>query len=342
MITHTISKHIENPIVAVVIPAYNVAEHILEVLVGIPRFVSHIIVVNDCSSDETAELVRAWDDTRVQLLSHTENQGVGGATLSGYDLAYKLGANVIVKFDGDNQMDPTFLPSNISPIMLGEADYSKGNRFLQPNELRIMPWTRRAGNLTLSFLTKLASGYWDIFDPTNGYTAISSELVPNLNKKALDRRYFFETSMLIELGLQQAVVRDVNIPARYGEEVSSLSEVKAFFEFPHRLLKGFTRRILILYFLRDFNAFSIFSVFGLLLLIFGLIWGSYHWIRSVQLARPTPTGTVMLAVLPVILGIQFLLQALVIDIQNIPTRPLQMREQAGVIEKFFRKVNKND
>ena len=262
MIIHTISKHIESPIVAVVIPVYNVAEHILEVLVGIPRFVSHIIVVNDCSSDETAELVSAWDDPRVKLLSHTENQGVGGATLSGYNLAYKLGANVIVKLDGDNQMDPTFLPSIISPIILGEADYSKGNRFLQPKELRVMPWSRRAGNLTLSFLTKLASGYWDIFDPTNGYTAISSELIPNLNKKGLDRRYFFETSMLIELGLQRAVVRDINIPARYGEEVSSLSEVKAFFEFPFRLLKGFIRRLLILYFLRDFNAFSVFSIFG--------------------------------------------------------------------------------
>lgn len=317
----------EFPVTAVVIPAYQAAAHIQAVLAGIPGFVAHIVVVDDCSLDNTRELAQSWNDPRVHLVSHHENQGVGGAMLTGYDAALALGAQIIVKMDSDDQMDPRYLAALIKPILQGEADYAKGNRFLHLRQLQAMPGPRRVGNAGLSFLAKLASGYWNIFDPTNGFTAIHASVVPMLNREAIDRRYFFETSMLLELSLLRAVVRDVYIPARYGDEVSSLSAWNALWRFPSRLLKGLLRRLLVQYFLRDFTGFSVFLVAGGLFTIFGALWGGYHWHRSVITNVEAAVGTVMLAVLPIILGLQLLLQAVVSDIQNVPAHPLQSEQK---------------
>ncbi len=311
------------PDVAVVIPAYRAAEHIRDVLAGIPQWVKYIIVVDDCSPDETAQLVKDWPDARVILVSHSHNEGVGGSVLSGYATALKCGAEIIVKMDSDDQMDPAYLTQLIAPIVRGEADYTKGNRFLHWRELHAMPALRRIGNAGLSFLTKLASGYWTIFDPTNGYTAIAAPVVSILNQDAIERRYFFESSMLIELGLVRAVVHDVAIPARYGDEVSSLSEWQAAVDFPGRLLAAMMYRLFTQYFIRDFTAVSVFLLGGAVSTLFGLVWGTYHWIMSAHIGVPASTGTVMLAVLPLILGVQLLLQAVIADIQNVPTYPLQ-------------------
>ena len=312
------------PHICVVIPMYKAQEHISAVLKGIPDFVRSIVVVDDCSPDASSECAQAVGDNRMHLVHHAQNQGVGGAVLTGYHTAVALGAEVIVKMDADDQMDPDYLLPLITPILASEADYTKGNRFLHARQLKTMPLPRRIGNLGLSFLTKMASGYWDIFDPTNGYTAIHAALIPLLDESAIDHRYFFESSMFIELGLTRAVVRDVSIPARYGSERSSLSERKALFEFPPRLFKGFLRRIWIQYFLRDFGLLSVYLVSGMALLLFGLIFGGYHWIRNSQLDIQTPVGTVMLAAMPVILGVQFLLQVILIDVQSIPAQPLHL------------------
>lgn len=319
---------VTSPVIAVVIPAFRAASHIQDVLAGIPRYVRHIVVVDDCSPDETADLVRQWRDPRVQLVSHRQNQGVGGAVLSGYDCAHHLGADVIVKMDSDDQMDPAHMPALISPIVRGEADYTKGNRFIHSRELRVMPIRRRIGNIGLSFLTKLSSGYWGIFDPTNGYTAIHASLVPMLDRSNIGRRYFFETSVLIELSLIRAVVRDVYIPAKYANEVSSLSERSVLFEFPPLLLRAFWRRVIVQYLVRDFSVASLYFLVGAVLTMFGVTWGAFHWLRSAQLGIQTPTGTVMLAVLPIILGIQLLLQALTLDVQNSPAHPIHHNRDA--------------
>jgi hypothetical protein len=220
--------------------------------------------------------------------------------------------------DADGQMDPAQLPALIGPIVRGEADYTKGNRYLHARQLRSMPLLRRIGNLGLSFLTKLASGYWNIFDPTNGYTAIHAALIPLLNAEDIGRRYFFESSMLLELSLLRAVVRDVYIPARYGEETSNLSIAKTLRQFPPGLARGFCRRGWIQYFVRDFSLASLYAIAGLGLLVSGGVFGAIHWLSSAQGGVATPTGTVMLAVLPVLLGIQLLLQAVSLDIQNQP------------------------
>lgn len=310
-------------IIAVVIPAYCAASHIRMVVAGLPRFVTHIIVVDDHSPDETAEMVTSIKDPRICLIRHHENQGVGGAVLSGYDAALEAGAQIIVKMDSDDQMDPNYLLPLIAPIVTGDADYAKGNRFLHSRQLESMPMLRRVGNIGLSFFTKLASGYWNIFDPTNGYTAIHASVLAKLDRTAVHRRFFFETSLLLELGLLRAVVRDVYVPARYGSETSTLSERKAIFDFPPRLLHGLLRRIVIQYFVRDFSAGSLFLLAGCLFTMFGFFFGVYHWYLSAATGIEASIGTVMLAVLPIILGIQFLLQAVNLDVQSVPTRPLQ-------------------
>ena len=304
--------------IAVVIPAFNASAAIAAVVAGVPALVTDIVVVDDASADALAPLA----DPRVVLIRHDVNRGVGGATLTGYDAAIARGAEILVKMDADGQMDPRHLPALVRPILTDAADYTKGNRFLHSTELRAMPGTRRVGNAGLSFLTKLASGYWPVFDPTNGYTAIHASLVPALDRSRIAERFFFETSMLLELGRIRAVVQDVPIPARYQGERSALSKRRAAGEFPPKLVAATWRRIVRQYFIQDFTPVSLFLVAGLVFLLFGVVWGAYHWAESIRFGVAATTGTVMLAVLPVIVGVQLLLQALAQDIGNVPTRPI--------------------
>lgn len=309
--------------VAVVIPAYRAADTIEKVLGGIPACVDAVYVVDDASPDETGTRVRAVADRRVRLLVHDVNRGVGGAMVTGYRQALRDGMDICVKMDADGQMDPSCLSRLIEPLVSGRADYAKGNRFHDTEALRQMPLVRKVGNAGLSFLIKASSGQWHIFDPTNGYTAIHHAALAALDLEKAHPRYFFESSMLILLRRVRAVVEDVPMPARYGDEPSHLSIGRTLIEFPWLLVRQGARRILWEYFLADFNAVSLFLVSGTPLIIFGLVFGLYHWIDSYRRAILTPTGTVMLAVLPLILGFQLLLQALVLDVQNAPRRPLQ-------------------
>lgn len=311
--------------VCVVIPMYRVEPYVAEVIAGIPDWVWRIVVVDDASPDASAERALATGDPRLVLVRHEKNQGVGGAVLSGFAAAQELGARIAVKMDGDGQMSPGFLWEMVEPILSRRADYTKGNRFFHVDEIVHMPFVRRMGNLGLSFLTKLASGYWNVFDPTNGYVALDLNLLDALDLRRIHRRYFFETSMLIELNLARAVVAEVPMPARYRGEISSLSVSRSFFEFGYYLMVGFWRRLWLTYFVLDFSPGSLFLVFGLLLGLFGTIWGLHFWNKSIQTGVPASTGTVMVAVLPVILGFQMLLQALAFDIQNVPKTVLPRR-----------------
>jgi glycosyltransferase involved in cell wall biosynthesis len=308
--------------IAVVIPAYRVQDHILGVLEGIPDWIKFIVVVNDASPDATDSVLNKFKDPRLHVIRHEVNRGVGGAVLSGYEKAFSLGAEIAVKMDGDGQMDPAYLPALVSPILQGEADYVKGNRFIHSTELLQMPFLRRVGNVALTFLIKVASGYWDIFDPTNGYTALERSAYNLLVKDRLSRDYFFESNMLLELRRIRAVIKDIPIPSRYGSEKSSLSIQKVLITFPLRLMKGFINRIYREYYWYDFNAGSFLLFFGLILFIFGFIWGVVKWDQSISTGVPATTGTVLIAVLPIIVAIQFLTQFLVLDINQIPRKPL--------------------
>lgn len=306
-----------------VIPAFNEERFIKDVVNGIPDFVRHIIVVDDASTDATAKEVENLGDPRVILLNHEQNTGVGGAVIDGYRKALELGAEITVKIDGDGQMDPKEIRRLIAPIIRNKADYAKGVRFRDAEVIKKMPVSRFVGNICLSFLTKAASGYWSIFDPTNGFTAISKRALVRINLDDISKGYFFESSMLTALYNAGAVVADVPTQAHYGEETSSLSLMETLFTFPNYLLKAFFKRLVWRYFIRDFSAFSLFFILGSLLFSFGFFFGLYHWIlNGLILETPTPTGTIMLSVLPLLLGFQLLLQAFVIDITNVPKTPL--------------------
>lgn len=271
------------PTVALVIPCYNVAAHIEQVITGIPDFISWIIAVDDCSRDDTGAILERLKTDIPQLicLRHEVNQGVGGAMMSGYRKALELGADIVVKLDGDGQMDPANIEALIKPILQGRAEFTKGNRFRDFRALRAMPLIRRVGNLGLSFVIKAASGYWNIFDPTNGFTAVRSETLAALDFSKIHPRYYFETSMLQELYLVNAVVQDVAMKARYGDEKSGLSIIKTLLEFPPRLLLAFFRRILLKYYLMDFNVASLYMLVGVPLVMAGTVYGLtnyYHYI----------------------------------------------------------------
>ena len=309
---------------AVVIPAYRTENEILDVLQGIPTFIRYIIVVDDASPDSSANLVAAAAkrNKRIVLVRHEKNQGVGGAMVTGFKKALDLGAEIVIKLDGDGQMDPRYIPALITPLIAGEADYAKGNRFRDFSALRQMPFVRRIGNLGLSFLTKAATGYWNIFDPTNGYFAISADVLAQLPLDHIDKGYYFETSMLSRLYLLDAFVQDVTIPARYRNEVSSLSIKRVLFEFPYKLTRTLIKRIILKYFIFDFSMMSIYLLTGIPLLLFGLIFGITKWIQYAELGIAAPTGTVILPTLSVILAIQILLSAIEIDLNAAPRKAI--------------------
>jgi glycosyltransferase involved in cell wall biosynthesis len=311
--------------IAVVIPCYRVKRHILDVLARIPEMVGMVIVVDDACPEGTGRYVEEHLlDPRVQVLYHTKNQGVGGATLTGYKAAYQAGADILVKVDGDGQMDLSLLPLLIEPILSGQADYSKGNRFFDPHYLTAMPQLRVFGNLILSFAAKLSSGYWDLMDPTNGYTALAAPIYPLLDVDRLDRRYFFESDFLFRLGLVQAVVRDVPMRPQYGNEASNLSIGLTALEFPVKHISRFFKRILYHYFVRDFNIGSLQLLVGVVMTTFGITFGLIKWYQLAGVAAAT-SGTVMLAGLPVIIGFQSLLAAVQFDILRIPRVALHPR-----------------
>jgi glycosyltransferase involved in cell wall biosynthesis len=304
--------------VTTVVPAYNEARHVGQVIQTMPAFVDRIIVVDDCSKDDTMAAALAVGDARVVALQTPENQGVGGATIHGYRRALELGADLIVKMDADGQMLPDYLSHLLDALINEGFDYAKGNRFLASEALSFMPKHRLFGNIVLTFLTKLASGYWHIFDPQNGYTAIRATTLRVLNLDRLHRRFFFENDMLVHLNFVRSRVKDVAIPARYADEKSHLNLMSVTMTFPFLLVRRFLRRVYEKYILRDFSPIALFLFFGALLFAWGLGFGIYLWVHGAITGIATPTGTIMLSLLPLILGFQLLLQALVLDIQETP------------------------
>lgn len=311
------------PRVAVVIPCFRVTGQVLGVIEAIGPDVERIYCVDDACPDGSGDLVQARaTDPRVRVLRHDQNRGVGGATLTGYRQAIADGMDIVVKLDGDGQMDPALLPELVAPIVRGEADYTKGNRFWDLRQIGRMPLLRRLGNLGLSFLAKVSSGYWDIFDPTNGYTALHVAVAERLPLDQISRRYFFETDLLFRLGTLRAVVVDVPMDARYGDEKSNLNVSRVFGEFAFKHLRNAGKRLLYNYYLRDLPPASLELLAGVLLLGFALVFGGWHWWLSASTGVAAATGTVMVAVVTFVSGLQFVLAFLNHDIASVPRRPL--------------------
>jgi hypothetical protein len=206
------------------------------------------------------------------------------------------------------------LDALVAPVLDGSADYAKGNRFVDLAALRAMPRMRLIGNAAVSFACKLASGYWNVLDVSNGFTAVRASLVRDVDFAAVDDRYFFETSMLIELNVRRAAVVDVEMPARYGDAPSSLRLSHVALTFPAKLVRGVLRRFYWRYLIEDFGVVSLCVLLGIPLLAFGVAFGAAHWVESVRTGHPATAGTVFVAALPIILGFQLLLAAVLLDV----------------------------
>lgn len=305
---------------AVVIPSYKVAKTIKDVILSITEIIDYIIIVDDKCPDLSGKEAEKLNRKNIVVLYHEQNEGVGGAVITGYKKALELGCDIIIKVDGDGQMDPQYIENLIEPLVEDKADYTKGNRFKDFAALKSMPKIRILGNSTLSFLVKAASGYWNIMDPTNGFTAIHRKVLKELNLERISKRYFFESDMLMNLSIVDAVVKDISMPAKYGEEKSSLNVNKVFFQFPPRLIKGLIKRICLKYFVYDFNMASVYIMVGLPMFIYSVALGVKEWVDSIATGIPRTAGTIMLVALPIIVSFQMLLQAISIDINSIPKK----------------------
>jgi glycosyltransferase involved in cell wall biosynthesis len=309
-----------DPTIAVVIPAYRAAGSIEALLAKIPPEIDHVVVVNDASPDSLEESLSRVQDPRVVVRRHETNRGVGGAMKTGFQAALELGADIVVKIDADGQMDPSLIGEFVGPIVRGDADMTKGNRFAYLAFMRRMPFVRRLGNLGLSFLAKAASGYWHAFDPTNGYVALRSSVLEEMDRQRLAEGYFFEISLLCEAYFTRAILEDVPMQPFYGDETSSLRPMSMVGHFTPRLIARFFYRIFMNYFMRDFNAVSIFLTAGVPTFLFGIAWSIFHWVRSAGREVPTGAGTIIIGALAILIGFQLILQATVLDVENEPGR----------------------
>ena len=310
--------------IAVVIPCFKVSQSLKSVLNDIGSEVTSIYCVDDKCPEESwkvAELM-ANKDSRIHIIKRDRNGGVGAAMITGYKVALEEGAEIIVKIDGDGQMDNRLIPNFIRPIYENRADFIKGNRFYDLRSISSMPLVRIIGNSLLSFINKLSSGYWNIFDPNNGFTAVHAKVLKILPMEKLNRRFFFEADMLFRLSTIRAVVKDIPMDPIYGNEKSNLSILNTLLTFPYLHCNRIAKRIFYNYFLRNFNIASLYLVLGLFLSLFGIWFGIDSWIELSGKDETASAGTVMLAAMPIIVGNTYLVGFLAYDIQDIPTDPI--------------------
>jgi glycosyltransferase involved in cell wall biosynthesis len=319
-------KSSSSPLIAVVIPCYRVRSHIRDVIKGIGREVSRIYVIDDACPEKTGEFVKTQiKDKRIQVVIHKENQGVGGAVITGYKAAITDGIDVVVKIDGDGQMNPQLISTIARPVLEGNADYSKGNRFDSLENLFGMPKLRIFGNAVLSLWSKVSSGYWTVTDPTNGFTAIHRKALEAINLDKVRKTYFFESDMLFRLSIANCVVADVPMVAVYGEEKSNLKISKVLLEFPWRQSINFLKRIFYRYYLREWSVGSFELPLGIFLLIFGTWFGLSSYLTAAAAGIATTAGQVTASAVALILGVQLLLSFLSYDVQSEPRIPRQRR-----------------
>jgi len=305
----------------VVIPAFNLTREVIELINSIPKMVSKILVIDDACPNNSGKVVEKFcKDSRVSVYYNQENLGVGGAVKKGYKIAREKGAKIVIKLDGDGQMNPAEIPKLIEPILNNEADYTKGNRFYTLNSLKAMPKKRLFGNAILNFMSKISTGYWNISDPNNGFTAISNDALMTLELDQISDSFFFESEMLFRLYCNRAVVRDIPIKAIYGSERSNLSIIRVTPEFFLKHSRNCVKRFFYSYVLRDTSVASIELPLGLSLLTFGIVKSITTWLDSSSSGIASNPGTVMLSGLAILSGLQFCLAFISYDVSNVPKR----------------------
>jgi glycosyltransferase involved in cell wall biosynthesis len=310
--------------VAVVIPAYRCKNQILEVLAKVPATIEKIFVVDDKCPENTGIFVKeAVRDPRLEVIFRQQNGGVGAAMVTGYQRALETDCDVFVKVDGDNQMDLSLLGKMVQPILTGEADYTKGNRFYYPKHLVRMPLHRVWGNAVLSLMAKISTGYYNIFDPNNGYTAIHREALNLVELEKLSPRFFFETDLLFRLNIIRAVTIDIPMSPIYNSENSNLNPIKIIPSFLAGHSRNFTKRMIYSYFLRGFSVASVCFLAAIFLSSSGLAWLVWHWVKSHQSGVPATIGTIVIGIMPLLLGFQFMIHFFIFDMAEQPKRSIQ-------------------
>jgi glycosyltransferase involved in cell wall biosynthesis len=302
--------------VGVVVPAYDEEALIGATLGGIPLLVDRIIVVDDGSSDKTAERAVEMGDSRVEVLTHERRSGVGAAILTGYRRALEDGLDVVAVMNGDNQMDPEDLPALVEPVARGELDYAKANRLSTGQAWQLIPKTRFFGNAVLSMLTKIASGYWHVADSQSGYTVVSREMLEQLDLDRVYTSYGFPNDMLVHLNVWNARVRDFPSRPIYGVgEQSSMRYRHVVPRIAWLLLRGFFWRLWEKYVKRDFHPLVFFYVLGFLATVAGVLLGLV--VMGYRIAGYSiPVATVVLVAVLVLAGLQFLLFAMWFDMES--------------------------
>jgi glycosyltransferase involved in cell wall biosynthesis len=306
-----------NKTIAVVIPAYNEEKLIGKVLKTVPTFVDHIVVVDDASRDRTGEVVKAnqMEEPRIIYFQHAKNEGVGGAIITGYKWARDNGIDISVVMAGDAQMDPQDLPKLLDPIVEGELDYSKGNRLFTGKAWRIIPKARYLGNAILSFLTKIASGYWHVADSQCGYGAVTLEVLKTINLDSIYKRYGMPNDFLVRLNVYRFRVRDVSVNPIYGiGERSGIKIYKVVFTLSFLLLKLFLWRLKEKYIIRDFHPLVLFYLMGFVLTPIGVVFGFYLLIFRL-LVGPVAATSALFAAFFTISGLQSLFFAMWFDME---------------------------
>jgi len=304
--------------IAAVVPAYEEEELIGETLSSIPKYVDKIYAVDDGSppSDRTFEIMQelAKKDPRIVCMRHEKNRGPGTAIVTGYKRALKDGMDIAVVMAGDNQMDPEYLPDFLEPIVEGRAEYSKGNRLLNPEYRKGMSKWRFFGNSILTLLTKIASGYWQVVDPQNGYTAISRRALERIDLDSIYPWYGYPNDILVKLNVYGFRVVDVPHPARYGNEKSKIKYSKYILKVSWLLLKDFFWRLKMKYIILSFHPLVLFYLFGIIFTLIGFFTGLYTLYYKFVLGGPLFVRGVLSALI-FIVGLQFLSFAMLFDMQ---------------------------
>jgi glycosyltransferase involved in cell wall biosynthesis len=305
--------------VAVVVPAYNEAKLIKITINTLPDCVDYIIAVNDASKDKTLTILKelAKKNKLLVILDNEKNGGIGFSLMRGYKYALeKTDADAIGIVAGDAQCNPDYIEPMLKEFVEHNYDYIKANRFFDRTAFKNMPTYRQIGNIFISLLTKFATGYYSVSDVTNGFGFFRRSILEKVNFDFVENRYDYETSMLIALSIAGAKVKDHPVPAIYGEEKSTINFMSTARRNLRAVWVGFWRRIYYKYILLSFHPIALFLLMGIALVLIGVGFAVFIVLKKI-LDNATPsTGTVMLSVLPIILGMQLLLTAITMDITN--------------------------
>ena len=302
-----------------IMPCYRSADTAISISKDVIKFVDKLICIDDFCPDNTGKKIsKLINSEKIDLIFHESNKGIGGAMKSGFIYALRFEPEIIIKIDSDGQMSPFLIPKLIKPLLEGSSELSKGNRFTSPNSIKKMPIIRIIGNIGLGFITKLSTGYWELFDPTNGFIALRAEVLKDLSLDKIDNGYFFETDFLFRCSLRNTLISEITMDAVYANEKSNLNPFKEFFRFFYKHINLFLKRLIYQYFLLDFNPGSLSLLLSLILGIISLLIGIRSFTYYGKINMETPLGIQILFLASSLICNQFLISFIYYDVSQKP------------------------